>query len=376
MFNTLYGKDKAGGLKVWSVTTEGADVIVSHGKLGGKIQTKTTTSEGKNIGKANETSPAEQAVIEAKAKWVKQKKSGYFETQEEAMASEKWTPMKCQDFKKFAHKVITGGHVQPKLNGVRCMVAKTGEAMSKAGEPYTLPEHIQKAVDKLKAEGHVLYGLDGEIYAGLEHEGGLSLQRIVSAFRKPNEDTHKLRYYIYDIPDKNSEWEYRKVMLDRLEQAVFDLGLGDVLVVVPSYEVVFMSHYDFLHERFVAKGYEGSIYRNAKGVYEFDVRSYDVIKRKPRQDIEVNVIAVRKDKNGQGVCTGRLENGVEVDFLMLKEAHPEINYRLYENALTLIGTFVTIAYEEFSDEGTPTKPVGEKLREVEIAEDGTWIVKE
>ena len=69
---TLYGKDSKGELRVWSIYTEGAEVIVKHGKLGGKVQEKRYTAETKNQGKANETTPEQQAILEAEAKYVKQ----------------------------------------------------------------------------------------------------------------------------------------------------------------------------------------------------------------------------------------------------------------------------------------------------------------
>ena len=37
---SLYGKDSNGGLRIWSVYADGSDVVVKHGKLGGKIQEK------------------------------------------------------------------------------------------------------------------------------------------------------------------------------------------------------------------------------------------------------------------------------------------------------------------------------------------------
>lgn len=376
MFPTLYGKDSKGGLKVWSVETSGFDIIVRHGKLGGKIQSKVTQASGKNQGKANETSAEEQAVIEAKAKWVKQKKSGYFETQEEALNFEEFSPMKCQNYNAYAHKVVFGGFIQPKLNGIRVMIGPEGKAISKSGEDYSLPDHLEQAVGILRDSGALPYGLDSEAYAGLESQGGLSLQRIVSAFRKKNDDTKKLKLWVYDIPAKEIPAKHRHQMLIQLHHQVEALGLTDYIKVVRGEFIYDQEEYDKLHDLFVEIGMEGSVYRNADGLYEFGVKSYNMFKRKPRQDTEAYIVRVRKDKNGQGVVTGRLESGVEVDFLMLKEADTNINLREYENALTLIDTFVTLSFEEYSDAGVPTKPVGEKRREVRVASDGTWIVKE
>ena len=80
---TLYGLDKKDSFKVWSIRTEGDELIIVHGKEGGKMQTKREIVKGKNIGRANETTPAEQAELEAMSRWRKQIDKGYRETKEE-----------------------------------------------------------------------------------------------------------------------------------------------------------------------------------------------------------------------------------------------------------------------------------------------------
>ena len=47
---------------------------------------------------------------------------------------------------------------------------------------------------------------------------------------------------------------------------------------------------------------------------------------------------------------------------MRKDAHSEINYRLYENACDLIGEWITYEYEELSDSGVPKQAVGIGIR--------------
>lgn len=362
-FDTLYGKNADGSLKVWSVETDGAKITVTHGKLGGKQQSKTTICTEKNLGKANYLDATQQAEVEARAKWVKQQKKGYFTSQEDATGSIDWTPMKCQDFKKFAHKVNYPCYQQPKLNGLRCMIDANGEAWSKAGEPYKLPQHIQEEVLKLAEAGKIPDGIDGEIYAGLESEGGLSLQRIVSAFRKPNNDTPRLKLYVYDLPSSTKTFDERKFDLDTLDSDVRSLKLRNINV-LRTIGVENEVQGDEVHSENVANGFEGSIYRNKDGIYDFGGRSYDVIKRKPRQDAEAKVVSVEIDKNGQGVLTCEEQTGVQFKCLMLKKADEDVNYRLYENALTLIGKFITFEFEERSDDGIATKPVGTAIREV------------
>lgn len=361
---TLYGKDSNGKLKQWSVFTDGAVVTVAHGKVGGKITQKSYTAEAKNIGRANETTPEQQAEAEAFAKWTKQLKNGYYKTTEEAANHVPSTPMKCQDYKDFSDRVVFPGYAQYKLNGLRSMINMKGDCLSKAGEVYKLPPHWKAIPDFISnVVGHPL---DGEVFAGL---GVLSLQLINSAWKKHNDNTPLLNYYVYDIPVSDLTFEKRLDILIALKQVVEAEGMSDLIHVVHTEYIENQAQLDAFYAKALAEKAEGIVYRNASGTYEFDKRSYDVIKRKPRQNLEVKVIAMSVDKNGDGVLTGEMENGKVVEFLMRKDAHESINYRKAENAETLIGSFVEIEYEEFSDDGIPTKPVGVRLRNMIP---GTW----
>ena len=115
---SLYSKDSKGELRVWSIYTEGAEVIVKHGKFGGKIQEKRYTAESKNQGKANETTPEQQSVLEAEAKYVKQLKSGYFADKDDALAFDEWAPVKCHAYNDYKGKLVYPCNGGVKLDGM------------------------------------------------------------------------------------------------------------------------------------------------------------------------------------------------------------------------------------------------------------------
>lgn len=349
---TLYGKDSKGELRIWSVYTDGPEVVVKHGKLGGKIQEKRYTAEPKNTGKANATTPEEQAILEAEAKYVKQLKSGYFVDKDDALAFEEFTPMKAQNYKDHSSKLRYPCIGQPKLNGLRLMFDRNGNAWSKQGEPCKIPEHWEGIREYAIAHG----GLDGEVYAGLESNGGLSLQKIVSAFRKFNTDTPKLQYWLYDFPTEQEQSQRISQVntLEKPECVVLSLGVW----------IKDESHADRYYEDKVREKYEGVVYRNRDGKYEFGKRSYNLLKRKPRQTTEAHVINIEKDRNGWGILHCELENGVEFKCQMKVDAGDK-NYRLYENALELITQWIEFEFEELSDDGVPTKPVGIGIRKLD-----------
>lgn len=354
---TLYSKDSKGKLREWKAWTDEGFLIMEYGLHDGKKTRKEIPCEPKNIGKANATTASQQAVVEMWAKFTKQKKSGYFETIREAEAYVPKNPMKAKDYKDHKKKVTYPCYMQPKLNGVRMLTEQSGSAWSKSGEPMAYPEHWEH----LSAYANACGGLDGEIYAGLNV---LSLQAINSARQNNNEDTLKLRYYVYDIPRPGIPFKERVELMK-----LYVVAAPPEVVFVDSFLVHSEQEADALYQKWVAMGYEGAVYRALDGEYEFEKRSDNLIKRKPRPTAEARIISVVKDRAGQGVMTVEAINGeqvgVQFDLLMLKSSVPGMNARLYEDALTLIGKTIEYAYEELSDERVPTKPVGERLREVD-----------
>ena len=96
---TLYGKDTSGKTKQWSaaIYTDGsvARYTVEYGQVDGKIQsTSRDFTEGKNIGKSNETTPLQQCSNEINKKWSdKKEKERYAENDEVVEVGTKVFPM-------------------------------------------------------------------------------------------------------------------------------------------------------------------------------------------------------------------------------------------------------------------------------------------
>ena len=82
---TLYGKAPNGKIKEWSIRVvrlgdETCYIETQHGYEDGQKQLDSrAVTEGKNIGRANETSVYEQACSEAKSAHSRKKDSGYVE---------------------------------------------------------------------------------------------------------------------------------------------------------------------------------------------------------------------------------------------------------------------------------------------------------
>lgn len=75
---TLYKRNKNGSIQQWSIhiLTDGK-FQVTYGQVDGAMQSQITQCESKNLGRANATTPEQQAQLEVDALITKKLKSGY-----------------------------------------------------------------------------------------------------------------------------------------------------------------------------------------------------------------------------------------------------------------------------------------------------------
>lgn len=352
MNKTLYGLDKNSGHKIWNISVAGDEIIITHGKKGGKLQTKTEKVKGKNIGRSNETTPKEQALLEAESRFKKQLDRGYRENIEE-LEELPLSAMLAVDYHKQGHRIVYPCIVQPKLDGCRCLAIRHEdrvELRSRGSKEYTVA-HIQEELMKVMKVGEVW---DGEIY-----KHGLPLEHIMSAVKKPNENTPSLGYVLFDVVTDDT-YELRVIELQRLRRNVLDpYGCVTVLefaVVDNEY------HMKELHDKYVAEGFEGIMIKNYKGVYESGKRSADLQKLKMFFDEEFEIAAIHEDRNGNAVFEV-FDPLANATFTVCYGSFDERKYQL-EHPEEFIGEWLTVQYQtRYADTQLPQFPTGKLIRE-------------
>ena len=287
-FPTLYGVSSKGITKVWEISVQkhsNAPVImIRHGQLGGKIQeSPETIREGKNIGKANETTPYEQALLEAESKWKKQHDKNYTEhlpTIDPGMGkiTLKLLPMLAQKYKERAKHLVWPAYIQPKLNGVRCLVERKGNTINfwsrKAKLYMNFPLYMEQESLSIMKDGEIL---DGEMY----NHGDLTFQELMSLIKdEKTPDLDKLKKYVkfwcYDHPDTKLGFFDRYV---RWCQTVPN-GLNYVRL-VETIKITSQKYVDKVHAEYTQAGYEGSIIRSGGNEpYNFQYRDNQLQKHK------------------------------------------------------------------------------------------------
>jgi DNA ligase 1 len=373
----LYKKTSTGKIEQWEVyAAQKMDgrchVNVTFGEVGGKMQTTfDTITQGKNLGKSNETTPYQQACKEAKSKWDKMKKKGYVESIEAAKAGEVDAlieggiePMLAHVYEKHGDKIKFPCLAQPKLDGIRCIAIKDGQTVtlwSRTRKRITSCPHIEKSIAFHFARFHNLI-LDGELY---NHDLKNDFEKIVSAVRKedPSEESAKVQYHIYDVVidgtnlqrarwlTLNALWSDREPL--RLVKTEGVRSEADVAAIFKDYR---------------KEGYEGLMLRNNDAKYE-NKRSYNLQKVKEFDDAEFRIVGVVE---GKGKLQGLLgafmcvtEDGTEFEVKMTGNQE-ETKKFLHDESLWK-GKLLTVQYQGLTGKNkVPRFPVGLRLREEEL----------
>ena len=367
----LYGKSTLGKIKVWKaevIKNEDGSAILSvqHGYEDGKRQTdERLISSGKNIGRANETTPYEQACSEARSDFNKKKDEGYAEdvSSIKEESSGFFLPMLAHKWADHSSKIKYPAAVQPKFDGFRCLSKKEDGVVylwTRKGKSLDVPTEIKEELSKILSEGEAL---DGELY-----HHGWTFQRIGSAIKKRNEDTTNLHYYVYDAPSSNATFKERflekfsNTSRDLISEPLFVDGTTRIVVcptkIVASAEEVLAGQAESIQA-----GYEGAMVRNLSGEYSFKYRSTSLLKVKTFDDAEFQIIG---GKEGQGREAGmvvfkcKMESGLEFD--VRPRGTQEERSEMWSNLESYIGKPLTVRYQGLTDEGRPRFPVGLHVR--------------
>lgn len=360
----------------WLVRALDGELIIQFAtKEGGRVSEKRVPVAGKNIGRANETSPADQAVLEAQSRVSKQLDKGYVENQADAAlpitdASGNKKPMKA---KKVGEVEITDWdtvYMQPKLDGHRC-TWQNGQLLSGNGKPIDLP-HI---VEEIHARGLQDLPLDGELYLH-----GISLQAIGSLVKKPRAESLELSFHIFDLMLPSVQFVERHVALaTAMGEQPFQSASGEkpgILRLVSTVKVDSEESALAMHRLYMSQAYEGSMRRWGLVGYQDGKRSPYILKGKDMDDDEYEVIGYKEGTPFAEVVDGRVVRTWHVPVWLLsvgpdtKQTFEALCYgtRAEKDAEwadrdSRVGKMRTIRHFGFTPAGIPDLPVDKGQRE-------------
>lgn len=360
-FPKLFKKDSTGKTRYWYMQGEGnayrsVSGIYEHEDTSEQVSAW-TYAEGKNIGKVNETSPVKQAALEIASTYRTRKEQGYAEDIKEA-GKKYFQPMLANKYFGLKKKALdtlfnTPVYVQPKLDGVRCIVTKDG-MFSRHGKEIISAPHIRKSLEKVFEKYPELI-FDGELY---NHDLKEDFNQIISLVRKTRptekdlEESEKhIQYWIYDFPAYSDEiFSVRNRELQRVwNEFKEDFDRHCVMVetrVAKNDEEV--QHY---LEDCLERGYEGAIVRLDKP-YE-NKRTNSLLKVKKFDDEEFVIVGIEEGKGNSAGLAGRII--VDVDGKNVSTGlkfSREDAIEIWENREHYIGRKATIKYFNRTPDGS------------------------
>ena len=209
--------------------------------------------------------------------------------------------------------------IQPKLDGVRCVIqcdnvniSLTGNdkdlitAYSRTGKEWKNIDHIlEQLIPFFRKYPNVI--LDGELY---NHDLKDNFEKIISLVRKTKptdedrlEASKKTQFHCYDIIDEKLPFDQRNEFINQSLML-----LGDSIYIVDTDMVFRKDDARVYHARNLDKGYEGSIVRT-NDTYQCK-RSHNLRKFKDFSDAEATIVGYEE---GKGKRVGTLGKFVMQD---------------------------------------------------------------
>ena len=386
---TLYKVETTGKIRQWTVKVKNNSFWSEQGQIDGKlVVNKPTITTTKNEGRSNETSPEEQAILEAQAKYTKQLDKGYVENIDDVHKITLYTPMLAQKFEDRLDELEFPLFTQPKLDGIRCITyLQDGVlvAKSRAGKPIEAIPHVLEELQPFFAENPNAV-LDGELY---NHDLKNDFNKIISLVRKMKpvrsandtdktydkklekfetalvESKDKVQYWIYDAPRIGGLGE-SELFSVRNRTLVASIASSKSLVIVKTAIVNNMKELDEYYDTYMEFGYEGQMVR-VDFAYE-NKRSKKLLKRKDFTDAEYLVIGIEEgDGNRAGTAknlTCKDEKTGQTFNSNIKGTH-EYLAEILENKDYYIGQQATIKFFELTPDGIPRFPYAIAFRDYE-----------
>lgn len=335
-FPTLFAKSKSGNVKQWNISVRTFEnyseiVTVYGGKDHVKMESINRIDRGKNIGRSNETSHVQQAILEAQSKYKKKLDQLYLpenlESQNPNTENTKTSetvkndnvetnplPMLAMDYFKQKHKVKYPCFVQHKLDGTRGVYNTTTKKITtRTGKDYPIIKESGKLFKELNSlpAGYIL---DGEFYTNKFSFETLGVLRKTKNLNKEElENLKKIDYHIYDIIDTKSTFEKRNKVLQELL-----LNKYEKLIYTPTYSVDSEDDLKTWYTKFISDSMEGMMIRNKNSLYKVQHRSCDLLKYKQFNDAEFPIFDFTFEKD----TSGKSENLI-VWIILIKENCPK-----------------------------------------------------
>tara|TARA_B110000444_G_C18844154_1_gene600839 strand:+ start:1593 stop:2741 length:1149 start_codon:yes stop_codon:yes gene_type:complete len=380
MFETpkLYATSSKGELKTWEAhvgpCSTGTSVTFTFGMQKGKkqVQRKVIT-EGKNVGRSNETTHFQQAVKEVQSKMQKKMDSGY--TPDKENIKTPILPMLAHVFEKRKQNIKYPAYVQPKVDGVRMVCSVDNgkiKMFTRKGKEFTKLAHLEEELlqyfHRISRYATNEFYLDGELYSDT-----LTFQEVAGAVRRKENSPEiltQIKYVIFDC--FNTRYLENLTFEERWENILGtkpDIRFDNFKYIKPIRTFLVSNDIqvkEFNQSYCLPNGYEGAMIRNASGLYKLNHRSADLQKLKQFQDNEFEITGYKQGTGSEEGCI-IYQCATEDGAVFFVRPKGSLNWRIkmFKEAKKFIGQQLTVRFQELTDDGIPRFPVGISVRNYE-----------
>lgn len=374
-FPSLYKIKGTGKVHIWTIQIQpiSAKKILLHYTHGWKEGKKVSYEKEITTSKTKK-SLLEEAIAQASKMWKdKVEKELYSEKIHPTTITSPIRPMLASTFcpelyysPSKRYLIPFPAYVQPKYDGIRCLAYRDAKGdiqlESRKGIAFEHMNHIRQEIQRMLFFSTSPFYLDGEIYAhdmNFEIISGL----VRTKENVPLEMDMRLHYYIYDmidIVDSEKTYEKRYAYLQKLFRKKYTH-----LILSPTYNVSSVSEIMRYHSQFVKDGYEGIILRAKEGIYDINKRSKYLQKYKSFMEEEFKIVGYH-----QGVAS---EKGLVIwecitpegkRFKVRPRGSFEMRRKLFQEAQSYIGKYLTVVFKRYSEEGIPIELSGKDIRDI------------
>ncbi len=265
------------------------------------------------------------------------------------------------DIKKVKFPVM----VQPKLDGIRCLVhVEDGGsflAFSRNGKPLSLPAHIEEDLRKCIRESELR--CPGKVFDGELYGHGLSFQETMSRVKRlstRHEDILAIKYCIYDLVSEDLFFCQRTAIVQEFTK-YGTIGVEGVRTQSCGSE----TEVELFHSSCVASGYEGSMVRTYSDFYHVGKRSWALMKKKDWQEGDFKIVDILE---GEGKNAGTAVFVMEMSpggpqFKATSPGTYEQKSAAWWDRNKLRGKICSVKYFELTDAGIPRFPEAIGIKE-------------
>lgn len=366
--DTLYKRTSTGKIQTWFAEIEGNAYRTTAGYTDGKkTTTEWTYAEGKNIGRANETTPEEQAHAQVQSMYNDRLKKKYHKSIEEIDEQRYFPPMLAVKWADRKDKIdCEYVYIQPKLDGIRCIINKDG-MWTRNGKPIPSSPHIWEALKHIFVANPNLT-FDGELY---NHDYHDDFDKLSSLIRKTKpkpadilEARESVQYWIYDMYDANNPDMIFSERIHRAQVMHQDDMRWDYIHFTLARRIR-IDEVDDVAMEYIGMNFEGAMVRLDKK-YELK-RSKYLLKWKETEDSEYKIIDITEGEGNRSGIASRvileLPNGET--FTAMPNGTFDYCKKLLENREKLIGQHGTVVYQNLTPGGVPRFPKFKVVRDYE-----------